>query len=133
MMSDLLWQGLQISVLGLGLTFTALGLLVLTMMALERLFRPRPPAPESTTPKPRRETETVAESTDEEEVVAAITAALAHFRAQDGGQPADLGAELEAGPGAWWQAGRLRRPTIAPRTKQWRNKHESEEKSKGNG
>ena len=34
-------QGLWITIMGMGLVFLALGLLVLAMMALERLFRPR--------------------------------------------------------------------------------------------
>jgi len=34
-------QGLWITVVGMGLVFLALGILVLSMMALERLFRPR--------------------------------------------------------------------------------------------
>jgi Na+-transporting methylmalonyl-CoA/oxaloacetate decarboxylase gamma subunit len=34
-------QGLWITVVGMGLVFLALGLLVLAMMALDRLFQPR--------------------------------------------------------------------------------------------
>ena len=44
-MSQLLGQGLEISLVGMGLTFASLGLLVLVMVLLERAFR-RAPADE---------------------------------------------------------------------------------------
>ena len=40
-MDSTFWQGLWITAVGMGLVFLALGILVLAMMALERLFRPK--------------------------------------------------------------------------------------------
>lgn len=93
-MTELIWQGLQVSVLGMGLTFAALGLLILTMMVLERLFRVREEADSA---------EVAAVSTaEEDEVAVAIAVALNHLQARDQ-DTSDLGAKLEAGRGAWWQ------------------------------
>lgn len=106
-MSDLLWQGLAISVMGMGLTFLALGLLILTMYLLERLTRSRarPVAPQKAAPKEKSTVSILDRDTQAEEVAAAIAVALAHFRSLDICR-SGLGLRLEAGHGAWWRAGR---------------------------
>lgn len=112
-MSDLLWQGLLISLTGLGLTFTVLGLLILTIILLERFSRSRskPPEQEAVT------ADTPARSPADEEVTAAIVAALAHLHALEGGRNA-LGSTLEAGPGAWWKMGRTHQQFFSPLLRQ---------------
>ena len=106
-MSDLLWQGLTISVMGLGLTFLALGLLILTMFLLERLTRSKgqPAGPDEAVPKERSPISTLDRDTQAEEVAAAIAVALAHFRSLDICR-SGLGLRLDAGHGAWWRTGR---------------------------
>ncbi len=98
-MPELIKQGLQISALGMGLTFAALGLLILAMFLLERLFRVR-----ETVEPPEGEATPVA---DQGEIVAAIAAALHHFQENNGRSP-NLGANLEQGRGAWWRANAAR-------------------------
>ena len=101
-MSDLLWQGLMISLIGIGLTFAALGLLVLVMMILERLTR-ETVSPTADLEEDRLIREVVqpdSEADTEEEIAVAIAVAVAHFQAADIGR-SSLGATLLNGPGAW--------------------------------
>ena len=117
-MTDVLWQGLTISLIGISLTFLALGLLVLVMVLLERFTRQRvkPSVSEGMAP----EDEMVTRDGVDEEIVAVITAALTHLRTKTI-YPADLGATLEAGPGAWWTMGRSQVQSVnIPRTVRWR-------------
>ena len=88
-------QGLWITVMGMGLVFLALGLLVLAMMALERLFRPRAEG--------ARATEAAEEPPTEEEEIVAIAVALASLLAKKEVQVGDsqLGSALGDGPGSW--------------------------------
>jgi len=101
-MTDLLWQGLTISLIGMGLTFAALGLLILVMVLLERLTR------HQTVPSATRQTQPVASPparpTADEDVVAAIVIALAQVRSLDICR-SGLGSTLEVGPGPWWRLG----------------------------
>lgn len=122
-MSDLLWQGLMISLTGMGLTFAVLGLLILTMILLERFSRNRSELPaqeEAADGAPAR-------NPADEEVTAAIMAALAYLHMRDGYQNS-LGATLEAGPGSWWKIGRLQPQRLSPllRQRQGETNHESE-------
>ena len=117
-MSDLLWQGLTLSLMGMSLTFLALGLLVLVMVLLERFTRPQAAIEEESavTTDPA----TQIRSTLDEEVVAAIVVTLAHLRSAQV-RPADLGATLEAGPGAWWTTGRSQVQAVnTARSARWR-------------
>lgn len=107
-MSDLLIQGLEISFLGMGLTFAALGILILTMILLERGFRPKQAAvvaPSAAAPA----AEADAEGLQDEEVAAAIGVALAYFRHKQAKGRASLGETLTAGRGGWWAAGQSAR------------------------
>ncbi len=101
---DIIWQGLSLSALGMGLTFAALGLLIVAMVALERIFRTRRLIPEERPPEEMPATNSLARDTREEEIVAAIAVALAHLRSLDMSR-SGLGEALEAGPGPWgaWQ------------------------------
>jgi len=93
-MSELIKQGLEISVLGMGLTFAALGLLILTMVLLERLFREgveEQVASTAVSPPPEA---------IEAETAAAIAAAIAHWQAEE---TAVLGANLQKPHSPWWR------------------------------
>ena len=98
-MNDI-WQGLSLSVLGMGLTFAALGLLILAMFLLERIFRTRRLIPEERSPEEPPPASTSARDMREEEVVAAIAIALAHLRSLDMSR-SGLGESLEEGHGPW--------------------------------
>lgn len=107
-MSDLLIKGLEISFLGMGLTFAALGLLILTMILLERGFRPKQAAadkPVATAPV----VEAAAAGQEDEEIAAAIGVALAYLRHKQAKGRASLGETLTAGRGRWWAAGQAAR------------------------
>ncbi len=98
-MTDLLWQGLTISVMGMGLTFAVLVVLIVTVTLLKRVF------PGQVQPSVSHESNETEPAT-EEEIAAAIAVALLYLRAADS-HPGNLGATLEAGPGPWWRAGRM--------------------------
>jgi sodium pump decarboxylase gamma subunit len=95
-----IWQGLSLSALGIGLTFAALGLLILAMFMLERIFRTRRLIPEERSPEEMPVANSLARDTQEEEIVVAIAVALAHLRSLDM-RRSELGEALEAGPGPW--------------------------------
>lgn len=97
-------QGLNLSLLGLGLTFAALGLFVVVMIVLERLFRARPTVDETHRQLSEPAASATSGDTQDEEVAAAIVAAMTHLRSVDICR-SDLGAALEAGRGAWWNVG----------------------------
>ncbi len=104
-MSDVVWQGLGLSVLGIGLTFAALGLVILAIIWLQRVF---PPAPAASGERETAEVPAihVPVESPEEEIVAAIAAALAYLRSEKAGASA-LGVALQAERGRWWTMGRL--------------------------
>jgi len=107
-MSDQIVQGLQISFLGMGLTFFALAVLILIMILLDRLFRSNGRASESErsgsslgalkagVPRER--------DAQEEEVAVAIAVALAFLGLQVGDR-GSLGDTLAEEKGAWWKRG----------------------------
>ena len=99
-------QGLQVSVLGLLITFLALGVFILVMVLLQRIF----PGQEEAGEESLGDTEEIpviaietADDSDEGAVVAVIVAALEHVRAS---QSSQLGASLTEGKGGWWSARR---------------------------
>ncbi|MBN1993346.1 MAG: OadG family protein [Anaerolineae bacterium] len=123
-MSEILRQGLTISLLGMSLTFLALGLLVLMMILLERFTRPKPQPSGPAEMEPAETVEPIDPQPGpaDEAVVAAIAAALAHLRPAAEVYPANLGAALEAGPGGWWAVGRARLQSVTTsRTTGWRD------------
>jgi sodium pump decarboxylase gamma subunit len=119
-MTELLWQGAQISLIGLGLTFAALALLIGTIWLLRRAFPATAVSAESPTPP---ETESgdhppdAADEISEEELVAVIAAAIAHAHTDFYPNPA-LGDTLAAGPGPWWYH---HRPTAVTRHVPYKN------------
>ena len=97
-------QRLNLTALGQTLTFAALGLFILVIVVLERVFRARPLIPEEHEPREASIDSTLPQDTENEEVAAAITIALSHLRSLDICR-SGLGSTLEAGRGAWWNAG----------------------------
>lgn len=100
-------QGLIISIVGLLITFTALGVFILVMVVLKKLF----PFKEQKNEKGEAEDEetyedettlSLAENTSsEEEEIAAAIGAITILRSQQSNQ---LGATLLEGPGRYWAA-----------------------------
>ncbi len=101
-MSDLLWQGLTISVVGMGLTFAVLVVLILTITLLKHFL---PGSGRSETEPDKKLAVSRPPPDTDEEIAAAIAVALLHLRAADS-HPGDLGATLEAEHGPWWLVGR---------------------------
>ena len=106
-MSELM-QGLNISIIGLLITFFTLGVFILLMIVLQRIFPPKAEAQaeeaEKAEPVVQIELDQASSQLDEEgAVAAAIAAAVSYFQAAN--QPS-LGANLEGGRGHWWAASR---------------------------
>ena len=122
-MSDQLFQGLMLSIVGMGLTFMALGILILVMVLLDRFFKDdkRVESAESI-PAERAVVATSTRNTEEEEVVAAIAAALAHLRSLEICE-AGLGSTLAAPASRWWLMGRAQQsPADALGINHWRKR-----------
>jgi sodium pump decarboxylase gamma subunit len=98
-------QGLEVSILGLVITFLALGVFILIMVGLQKLFPGEVEAKETAQVEetPVLEVQT-ADSSDEGAVIAAIAAAVAYTRAAG---RANLGETLQQQRGGWWTARRL--------------------------
>ena len=104
-------QGIVLLVVGMAFLFVAMGVLILAMIILERLFRTRKLVPEEQEPGEREAVSRHERDMADEEVVAAIALALAHMRSLDISR-SGLGTALEAGRGSWWTMGQIRqRPT----------------------
>lgn len=107
-MNDLM-SGLQVSVLGLLITFLALGVFILIMIVLQRLFPNKAEAAEAVEVLPQGELLEVVEIEDESltaegEVVAAIAAAIAVAR---GRSRSSLGNSLQESKGSWWSVRKM--------------------------
>ena len=101
-------QGLIISALGLGITFTALTFIIVVISLLKRIF--------PSTEEGEDEIGTASagvEASEEEEVAAAIAVALSQIRSSP--YHGELGASLESGRGAWWRTNHI--VSIKRRTK----------------
>jgi sodium pump decarboxylase gamma subunit len=108
-MNELLIQGLYISLIAMGLTFAALGVFILIIIVLQRIFPPKlGGTEEEKTPEPviiaSAGTDNTANSSGEEEaVVAAIAAAIRILKARQTVRKGSLGQGLETGHSAWWK------------------------------
>ena len=98
-------QGLSISIVGLLITFTALGLFVLIMIVLQKIFPPKlqkegeKNGPEQVI-KIDSQHDTFHADNDQA-VIAAISAAISYVQAKE---KSNLGAILTGGHGRWWEA-----------------------------
>lgn len=106
-MSDFL-QGLTVSLLGIIITFIALGVFILIMIVLQRLFPYKEGEQEQPASlaeaEPAQAPEKPSAGLEEGEAVAAIAAALAYLRFR--GNP-QLGNSLQEGRSRWWFSRRL--------------------------
>jgi len=91
--------------------FASMGVIILAMIVLDRLFRTRKLVPDEYELGEREAVSRHERDTADEEVVVAIALALAHLRSLDIAR-SGLGTALEAGHGSWWTMGQIRqRPT----------------------
>ena len=105
-------QGLTISISGIVITFLALGLFILVMVILQKMFPAESEAPDGSDAEKKTIVESSTASDDEGEVVAAIAAAVAYFQ-QSFNQSGDLGISLNEGRGTWWMVKRINaNPTV---------------------
>lgn len=100
-------QGLEIMVLGLSITFGALAVFIGIILLLQRLF----PAEQATEGAQGKAADQMAarlltRDTTEEEIVVAITVALAQLYSYELCR-SNLGVSLEQGHSPWWTVGRL--------------------------
>jgi sodium pump decarboxylase gamma subunit len=114
-------QGVILLVIGMGVLFAAMALLILAMVLLERLFRTRQLVSDEGEPKETSlVVSTLARDAEDEEIVAAIAVALAYLRSLEISQ-SGLGTALEAGHSSWWTMGQMQqRPVNTLRTRQVR-------------
>ena len=120
-MSNVIVQGLILSVVGMGLTFLALGILILVMVLLDRLFRDKTETRSGEAePTEKAAVSSLVRDTADEEVVAAIAVALAQVRSLELCE-VGLGSTLEQAPSRWWQTGRTQQsPADTLRINPWR-------------
>jgi sodium pump decarboxylase gamma subunit len=104
-------EGVILLVIGMAVLFAAMGLLILAMVVLERLFRTRRLVPEEREPDATEAVSRLARDTEDEEVAAAIAVALAHLRSLEICR-SGLGTALEVGRGSWWVKGQLQQRPI---------------------
>jgi sodium pump decarboxylase gamma subunit len=113
-------QGVELSILGISITFGTLGLLVVLMKLLQHFFSPQPDKPTSVAVEPSAAAVEVVAPTDadeEQRVAAAIAAAVTHLRALSRAR-SGLGQSFSSDPGGWWMAGQMGNlsSTVAQRT-----------------
>ena len=102
-------RGLAVGVLDKRMTLAALGWVILASVLLRCVLHCRQEAPAPPASGGPQETGAAGDPA-QEEVVAAIAAALAYLGADETGR-GGLGSSLEAGPGPWWRAVRtIRHP-----------------------
>jgi Na+-transporting methylmalonyl-CoA/oxaloacetate decarboxylase gamma subunit len=98
-------QGLSISISGLIVTFTALGLFILVMVVLLAIFKDKLAVVEpDASGIVQIEKPVVRDDLGQEELIAAISAAVLFLRAK---AQSDLGSDLDTGKSTWWVANRL--------------------------
>lgn len=105
-MDNVIGQGLALSVVGLIIAFAFMGLFILTMVVLQKLFPVKAEAPEETAVEepaaieaPAAVSAVVVEEEDELSAVAAAVAAIASLRSLNQNK---LGDSLASGRGNWW-------------------------------
>ena len=112
-------QGFAIMIMGLGITFTALGLFIGLILLLERVFPPKSEVEEEEV-EVRPVVSQMKRDTPEEEIAAAIAIALAHLYSYELCR-SELGLSLEKGRGSWWVGGRLDQIPLGSLSLQGRN------------
>jgi Na+-transporting methylmalonyl-CoA/oxaloacetate decarboxylase gamma subunit len=98
-----LMQGLSISISGMLITFLSLGVFILIMLGLQRIFPPHPEEGEKDDGKNEPEP-CEPMDTSEEEIAVAVATAIQYLRSEG---KLSLGKSLENGPGPLWTSRRI--------------------------
>ncbi|MGA9531959.1 MAG: OadG family transporter subunit [Anaerolineales bacterium] len=108
-------QGLTLSLMGMLVTFASLGLLILIIVLLQRMFGgAQPAAAPSTRPEPAaNHVLPINENADDAQLAAAIAVAMA--LQSDQHRSGELGAALTEGRGRWWSLHDVNRSSQLPR------------------
>jgi Na+-transporting methylmalonyl-CoA/oxaloacetate decarboxylase gamma subunit len=104
---DRIVAGLGVSVLGITVTFAAMGLLALIIVLLQR-YTSAPPGATMEAELPPIQSTQAAET---EAIVAAVAVALAHLRSLESAR-SELGSGLVNGPGTWWGMGQIQQHRV---------------------
>jgi sodium pump decarboxylase gamma subunit len=97
--------GLMITIFGLLLAFTFMGIFIGTIILLQKVFPPRSEeAQETNSESPDAPMGMAAEANTQEEVVAAIAVALSALWST---QQSELGSALQSGRSTWWVSKRM--------------------------
>ena len=101
---DSLQKGLEVSLLGILITFLALAVFIQIMVVLQRLFpAEQTDASAKNEEQPQVEVQ-IEEIGEDAAVVAAIAVALSYLRARS---QSSLGSSLQEGRGGWWSARKM--------------------------
>jgi sodium pump decarboxylase gamma subunit len=109
-LDNVITQGLALSVVGLVVAFAFMGLFILTMVVLQKLFPVKKAEPEATPVEveapaiPAAVSASVEEEDDELGMVAAAVAAVASLRSLN---QSKLGDALASGRGSWWSVNQI--------------------------
>jgi Na+-transporting methylmalonyl-CoA/oxaloacetate decarboxylase gamma subunit len=108
-LEPIILEGLSISLTAMLLTFLSLGLFILVMVVLQRMFPAESESADSKVVVKALDdnADPCGPSEEEAAVVAAIAAAVSYVRAQT---QAGLGDNLKQGRGGWWGASYQRKP-----------------------
>ncbi len=104
---DQIVAGLTLSVLGMTVTFVAMGMVVLLMVLLQRYTT----APLEVTREAEVPPIPSTPAAETGEIVAVIAVALAHLRTLESAQ-SELGSGLMNGPGTWWAMGQIQQQRV---------------------
>jgi Na+-transporting methylmalonyl-CoA/oxaloacetate decarboxylase gamma subunit len=108
---DLILQGLSLSLTGIVITFASLGLFILIIIVLQRLFGAKRPAQADSQSQGSAALPATMEVGSDSQVAAAIAVALEHFRAAETASD-QTGSTLTQGRGAWWQSRQVQAPPV---------------------
>ncbi len=108
--TQILLQGLSISISGLLITFLSLGTFILVISLLQRIFPARTQKDNTIS---ATVSDTQGDASNELEIAAAISAALYYWRAR---QKSALGKDLENGRGPFWSTAQNNIANLGTRT-----------------
>lgn len=94
-------QGLQLSVMGILITFASLGLLIVVMIVLRELFNPKKKRISTDSEKKEAQVDQRTEQDSARARAAGIAVSVAYLNSHRK-RGANLGQLLESPPGRWW-------------------------------
>ena len=102
-----IYQGIYLSLVGILITFGSLGLLIVVIVLLDKVFN-RSPKDEMLAPGETKEAENLSPVQDIDRMKAAGIAVAVAVLMSKGQKGSRLGKALEAPPGRWWGDDRIK-------------------------